>query len=138
MVRALREGFSAEGGFDGLDSQGMADAFVATIEPYAADTFECHMAGAGDVTWDGLEGLRAGWRDFLEAFDFLRIIPEGLRETESGDAVVEFVRMESRPKGTAATFEQPAAAVWRFRDGKVTAVEFHIDRDGALRSAGLA
>ena len=138
LVERLRVGFSGEGGFDGLDSQAAADALVTAIEPYAAEEFGCRFMGAGEVGWDGLEGLRAGWRDFLEAFDFLRIVPGELRETPAGDAVVEFVRLQTRPKGTAATLEQLAAAVWRFRDGRVTDVEFHIDRDAALRSGGLA
>jgi ketosteroid isomerase-like protein len=138
LVRRLRAGFSDEGGFEGLDGQAMADAFVATIEPYADETFTCHMLGAGDAVWEGLEGLRAGWRDFLEGFDFLRIVPGELRESDAGDVVVDFVRMECRPRGTQAQLDQPAAAVWRFQDGRLTAVEFHIDRDAALRSAGLA
>jgi hypothetical protein len=29
-----------------------------------------------------------------------------------------------------------AAAVWRFSGGKLAEVEFHLDRDEALRSAG--
>jgi ketosteroid isomerase-like protein len=134
----VRVGFSGEGGFGGLDSRAMADALVAAIEPNATDDFECHMVGAGGVAWQGMEGLRAGWHDFLEAFDYLRIIPGELRENDAGDAVVEFVRMESRPKGTTATFEQLAAAVWRIRDGRIAAIEFHLDRDAALRSGGLA
>ena len=138
LVEELRQGFSGEGGFEGLDSDAMADALVATVEPYADESFRCHMMETGGVTWEGLRGLRAGWRDFLEGFDFLRIVPEEMRENDAGDTVVEFVRLESRPKGTPATLVQPAAAVWRFRDGRVTDVEFHINRDAALRAAGLA
>ena len=138
LHRRLRVAFSGEGGFEGLDSQAMADAFVATIEPHAAEDFTCHMMGAGGAVWEGLEGLRAGWRDFLEGFDSLRVVPGEVWETEAGDVVVEFVRMECRPRGTQAQLDQPAAAVWRFRDGVLTAVEFHIDRAEALRSAGLA
>ena len=95
IVQRLRQGFSGQGATDGLDSDAMADAFVATIEPYADETFQCHMMGAGDVTWTGLEGLRAGWRDFLGGFDFLRILPEDLRENEIGEAELsrQFVRL---------------------------------------------
>ena len=137
LAQQLRKGFAAEGGFDGLDSQAMADAFVAAIEPHATEDFNSRMVGVGDLTWEGLEGLRAGWRDFLEGFEYLRVIPEELRENRAGDCVVDFVRMEGRPRGTGAEIEQPAAAVWRIRDGRITAVEFHIDRREALRAAGL-
>ena len=138
LVETIRAGFADEGGFTGLDSEDAANAFVAAIEPHATDDFVCRMIGAGDLAFEGIDGLRTGWQDFLEGFDFLRITPESLRETEAGDVVVEFVRMEARPKGTAATLEQPAAAVWRFRGEELEAIEFHVDRDAAMRSAGLA
>jgi len=137
LAQQLRKGFSAVGGFDGLDSQAMADAFVAALESHVTDDFTSRMVGVGDLTWEGLEGLRAGWRDFLEGFDYLKVTPEELHENPAGECVVDFVRMEGRPRGTGAQIEQPAAAVWRIRDGKIAAVEFYIDRDAALRSAGL-
>ncbi len=33
--------------------------------------------------------------------------------------------------------EQPSAAVWKFRDGLLARVEFHLDRERARESAGL-
>jgi hypothetical protein len=33
---------------------------------------------------------------------------------------------------------EEGGAVWRVRDGRISGVEFHLDRDAVLRSAGLA
>ena len=41
------------------------------------------------------------------------------------------------PKGSSAAVESDAAAVLRFRDGKLARVEFHLDPAAARRAAGL-
>ena len=48
-----------------------------------------------------------------------------------------FVEEVGKPRGVSAAIDQDAGAVWRLRDGKLSAVEFHIDRAAALRAGGL-
>ena len=64
----------------------------------------------------GLEGLRAGWRDFLGAFETISIHPERDPMGGDGECVVEFVRLTGKPKGIDAEIES-GAGLWRFRDG---------------------
>jgi ketosteroid isomerase-like protein len=136
FIRELRAAFVERGGEDRM--LGDADNFVETFAPYATEDFTCLMeAGALTDRYNGLEGLREGWRDFLAAFEEIEIVPGELREAPGGDAVVEFVHLIGKPIGVAAEIDQQAAAVWRFRDGRLCAVEFHIDRGAAMRSAGL-
>jgi hypothetical protein len=136
LVVSLRTAFVEEGG--GGPMMGDADTFVDTLAPHATDDFSSLMEGGALTTrYEGLEGLRAGWQDFLEAFDEIEIVPGELRESPSGDAVVEFVRLVGKPRGVSAAIDQDAAAVWRLRDSKLSGVEFHIDRAAALRAGGL-
>ncbi len=45
--------------------------------------------------------------------------------------------MVGRTKTGGVEVEAPGAAVWTVVDGRVRRVEFHLDREAALRSAGL-
>ena len=137
MMERLRAGFAQHGGFGELDSEATAGALVAALEPYATEDFTSRMVGVGDIAWNGLDGLRDGWTDFLEGFEQLQITPEETHDGPAGDCIVEFVRIRGRPRGTSADIEQDAAAVWRLRGDRVCAVEFHLDRAAALRSGGF-
>jgi ketosteroid isomerase-like protein len=140
LLLRVREGFAVEAAFDDtLQAADVADAFVATLAPLVAEDFVCVMDGGALTTeYRGLEGLRDGWADFLGAFETISITPEEVRENEDGTVVAEFVRLVGRPVGADGEIEQEGGAVWRVRDGRLSAVEYHLDRAAILRSAGLA
>ena len=52
--------------------------------------------------------------------------------------MVIFLRQIARPKGATAEVENMGAAVVWTRGGKLSRIEFHIDRAVAIRAAGLA
>lgn len=140
ILEQVREGFAIEAAFgDDLQAADVADTFVAVLAPVATDDFVCLMEGGALTTeYKGLDGLREGWTDFLGAFETISITPEEARENEDGTAVAEFVRLRGRPLGADGEIEQEGGAVWRVRDGRLSGVEFHLDRNAVLRSAGLA
>jgi hypothetical protein len=124
------------GGASGGAPGATGEAFAEALAPIAAPDLECLMAGGAlSAEYSGIDGLQTGWSDFLAAFDDARI--EFERMVDHGDWVVDMVRMTSHPKGSGATIEQRAAAAFRFTDGLLTRVEFHLDRDAALRAAGI-
>ena len=134
-VRRFRDAFGAGTSDRRLDHDAGADAFVEVIAPYAADDFVCVMVGGAlNTTYEGLEGMRRGWQDFQNAFETIQIEPGEMQLGPTGSSVLEFVTLRGRPVGVAAEVEQAAAAVWRFAGGRLRMVEFHIDRDAALRS----
>jgi SnoaL-like domain len=117
---------------------GDPDALVAAVEPHVTDDLSVVMDGGVLINeYSGIDGLRRGWRDLLSAFDEIEVVPEELRESPDGDAVVEFVHLVGKPHGAPLAIEQDAAAVWRLREGRLCAVEFHMSRERALRSGGL-
>jgi ketosteroid isomerase-like protein len=83
----------------------------------------------------GIEGYVAGWDDWLEPFESFRM--EFAEILEGEDVVVVFVRQFGTPRGGGPEVESPGAGVLFFRDGRICRMEFHLDRDEALRSAGL-
>jgi ketosteroid isomerase-like protein len=140
MLERVRHGFAIEAAFgDELQAADVADAFVTALAPVATEDFVCLMEGGALTTeYRGLEGVREGWTDFLGAFETISITPGEARENADGTVVAEFVRLRGRPLGADGEIEEEGGAVWRVRDGRLSAVEFHLDRKAVLRSAGLA
>jgi ketosteroid isomerase-like protein len=52
--------------------------------------------------------------------------------------VVSLVAMSGRTKTGGVDVEAAAAAVWTVVDGRLQRVEFHLDRESAIRAAGLS
>jgi ketosteroid isomerase-like protein len=57
---------------------------------------------------------------------------------DAGDRVVAFVQARGRTHRDGVTVEHAPAAVWTLLDGKVSAIEFYLDRGEALKAVGLA
>ncbi|MDQ3571834.1 MAG: nuclear transport factor 2 family protein [Actinomycetota bacterium] len=83
----------------------------------------------------GLDGYFALWADWLEPFDSYRL--EFERVIPAGANVVVFVRQFGRLKGSEAEVSSASASVHVFEDGLTARIEFHMDREAALRAAGL-
>ena len=83
----------------------------------------------------GRDGLEATWADWLETFQRVTLELEEVFET--GENVVTFVNQIGTTRHGVAV-EQPSAAVWKFRDGKLVRIEFHLDRERARASASDA
>ncbi|MCD6015580.1 MAG: hypothetical protein K0R88_1664 [Solirubrobacterales bacterium] len=71
------------------------------VEPLAGPELRSRLAG-GAMTTDhiGIEGLRAGWEDFLRAFEGVRVDFEEI--VEVGDAVVDGSSSTSTATSAAA------------------------------------
>jgi hypothetical protein len=84
----------------------------------------------------GVDGFIEGWLDWLTAFESYRV--ELDESFEGRDAIVTFVRHYGVPTGGAHEVEEEAAGVWWFNEArKLVRVEFHLDRENAVRAAGL-
>jgi len=81
----------------------------------------------------GIDGFIEAWNDWVEAFDSFRINPEDT--VEVGDTLVTLVALTGVPRGGSAEIVHSNAAVWFVDDGKLARVEFHMDRELAMRSA---
>jgi uncharacterized protein len=84
----------------------------------------------------GLEAVRAGARQWVEAFEGFSVEPE--RFVDSGGArVLVYVRDRGRIKGSAAEIDTHLIHVWTLKSGKVLKWEVFADESQALEAAGL-
>jgi ketosteroid isomerase-like protein len=123
-----------------FSDSGKVAAMATTLEPLVEPDVEVVRIGpeyTGEgITYRGLAGFLEFWTDWLEPWQSFRIETEGFRD--AGDKVVQLARQTGLMEAGGAPIESHGAAVMTFRGGKVTRIELHLDRDRALRSAGLA
>jgi ketosteroid isomerase-like protein len=113
----------------------LIERLVSALGEVAADDVVCLMSGSESfqATFEGLEGVREAWTDWLEVFATVRI---ELEEVEVvGENVVTLARQTGITRHSQVEVVQPSAAVWKFRDGLIARIEFHLDRAEALASA---
>lgn len=115
--------------------QRVARLFMEHAEP----EFKIVMVGPGytpaRLEYTGLDGFVEAWRDWTSAFATFRIEVEEM--IDAGDKVVSLVRQIATMESGGAEIENQGAAVWTVTDGLLRDVEFHLDRDAALRAAGI-
>ena len=106
--------------------------------PFAADMlveFVSNFPGAERLTRRGLDGFVDGWRDWLEPYATYRISTEGY--IDAGDKVVVLIRVRATTGRGGVVVEHEPAALWTLADGTVVALQMYLERDDALREAGL-
>lgn len=108
------------------------------IEAVAAPDFTCVMVGmppTPPIVYEGVDGLARAWGDWGEAFEKVRAELQEVRESE--DHLVVLVNQVATTRHHGVEISQPSAMVFAFEAGRVKRAEFHLDRDQALRSAGI-
>jgi len=132
---ALATGDVVAGLDDDQTDRQVRRAFAALAEP----DFEVVMVGPAYLPTrfegSGVEGFREAWLDWTSAFESYQIEIE--RVIDAGKRVVSLVAMAGKTKTGGVEIEAPGAAVWTVVDGRLRRVEFHLDREEALRSAGV-
>jgi ketosteroid isomerase-like protein len=106
------------------------------LRPISAPDVVMEMRGSDDSfvgVHEGPDGLREGWVDWLETFDHVRLEFES--QEVHGENVLTYVMQRGVTRHGGVEVEQPSAAVWKFRDGAIWKIEFHLDREKALASA---
>ena len=138
--QVVREVLSAMAG-DGGDLGEMNDvlpelsAFIAEL---AAPEFVCAMVPippTPEVVYPGADGLERAWRDWGATFASVRAEVDEIRE--SSTSIVMLVRQIAITRHDGVEVTQPSAMVWKFDQGRVTRLEFHLDQTAALRAGGL-
>ncbi len=90
----------------------------------------------GATVHRGIDAMMADIRTQAEAWEERRFEPVELIET--GEGAVMFLRVTARGRSSGATVDLMVAHVLTIRDGKVVRVRAFIDREQALRAAGVA
>jgi SnoaL-like domain len=125
---------------DAIRNTRRVEEMAATLEPDLDPEFEVlsigpEYMGEGSV-YRGLGGFLEFWTDWLEPWESFSIETE--RFVDAGDKVVQLARQVGWLKGEGTPIVSEGAAVMAFRDGRLTRIEFHLDRDRALKAAGVS
>jgi ketosteroid isomerase-like protein len=109
---------------------------------WAHTEIEFVLAGGGpaDGSWTGLAGMAKGFSSFLSAWEEFRTEAEEYRELDA-ERVLVLVHFSGRGKTSGLELEQmraKGASLFHVRDGKVTKIVHHHDRERALVDLGLS
>ena len=111
----------------------VAEGLVGVLDP----EIESVPAWRGGRTvHTGIDGFREMWIDWLEPWEAYHVQVEEM--IDAGDSVVVLVRDRGRRHDMDAEVELIAGSVWTFRDGKISRVEFHANREELRSATGLA
>jgi ketosteroid isomerase-like protein len=88
-------------------------------------------------SYHGHEGIRQWRTDVFEIVDDATVEVEKLIDAGDGETVVMFLRLQGKASYTRIEFDEPWAAVWRIRNGKLVYGQGYTSRRKALESAGL-
>ena len=111
---------------------------TALAAELAAPDFVCVLAGippTPEQEFPGVEGIARAWSDYGAAWEKVRAELEEVRETD--DHIVLLVTQVATTRHQGVEISQPSAMVFAFEDGRLTRLEFHLDRAHALRRAGI-
>ena len=124
----------AMGGLEPRVDEATIDRLAGAIASIATDDFTCGMI-AFDVKqeFEGPEGVKAAWNDWLEAYTRLDFRIHEFRDV--GENVLMLVDQVGITRHGGVEVEQPSAAVWMFRGERLHRVEFHLDPRSAERIA---
>ncbi len=96
--------------------------------------------GPAPGSWTGLVGMADGWREWVGAWDELRVEADEYRELD-GKRVLVLVHWGGRGKTSGLELGQMravGASLFEVRGGKVTRLVLYLDSERALAELGLA
>ena len=142
VVEEIQVALTTEDVVAGLEDLKQGDVIEATFARLADPEFEVQMFGPEDnppqgfgLEGRGPDGFTRVWEEWMSPFQNFQIEIEEM--IPAGDKVVSLVTLSGRTKTGGVEISQAAAAVWTVRNQKLTRAEFHLDRDRALRAAGI-
>ena len=86
--------------------------------------------------YEGIDGFLEAWSDWLGAFDYFHNQIESFIDPDP-DTILALSRQRARTVTGGVEMDNEAAAIFRFEDGRLSRVEFHLDREAAARAAGV-
>jgi ketosteroid isomerase-like protein len=104
---------------------------------YADPDFELRTADrvTSPGTYRGLETTRRFFMDLFAPFEEIVVEPEEF--FDRGDRIAVFVRVRSRPRGSAAVVDNRIGHLWTMRDGRAARLEIFPEREKALEALEL-
>jgi ketosteroid isomerase-like protein len=84
----------------------------------------------------GIEGLREGWRIWMEAWEYFRVRLTELIDVGDGQVLL-FGQAKVRTRSGGVELTQETAVLHRVEDDRIVSMAYYLDPDEARRDAGL-
>lgn len=110
------------------DSELALSFFAPDVELDATHMPDGQVFRGVDEVRGHIADWRSGWHDFQEEVEDIR---------EAGNLVVIFYRDSGIGRSSGVETEISYASVWDLREGRIARMKIFLDRDEALRYAGL-
>jgi ketosteroid isomerase-like protein len=135
LIDVLRQG-GALGGARTLYGNELISQAMPLLEAYAAPDFVTVMTSkSATQEFPGVEGFREALTDWISPYEAFRLeIEEVIVE---GDKVVFLARQVATTKHEGVEVATESASVWWVRDGLIAQTVFYLDRQAALKAAGI-
>ncbi len=135
LIDLIRQGalFSAGTVMDGRETFGLIESLLA--ERAAPDFVTVMHSDSAVQEHEGVAGFREALTDWMSPYERFRIAIDEVLVKD--DKLVFLVRQLVRTNYQSVEIETQSAAVWWLRDGQVRQVVFYLDRQTALKAAGL-
>jgi len=92
---------------------------------------ESRFSRLGDTRFRGHASIRSWWEDLGDAWDFLEVVLEDIREV-APDETLALIHLNGRGRGSGLEVSEPAAHRVKYRNGKWLQLSY-VDRDAAER-----
>jgi ketosteroid isomerase-like protein len=140
VIEALTPIFTAsEGMHAAVDDDAVWKPIEGRIDPNAEIDFiapDASRVGQMAGPFHGVDGMRAGWREWLGPWESFQVEPAGIVDA-GGGTVLAVGRSRVRMRGSATEMAQEIATLVRIEKGRIVGIDFFLDADQARRDAGL-
>ena len=144
IVRRVYPGSSVDIAQLVADEDAMArfeTSLLPLVHPSFEVTLDPRFAALSGATRDrnvrGIDAFREMWRDWLSAWESFRLDVKDLLPL-ADSCVLALVDMHARPKAGDIEMSLPGAAIWTITHAQVSRIQLFLDRDEALKAAGLS
>jgi ketosteroid isomerase-like protein len=140
VVERLWEELSPDDVVAGLADEAQNERVRVMLAEVAEPDFKVKMQAPtelGGTAFEGRgpDGLRSVWEEWSGVFGSFRV--ELKQRLESGNDIVDVVRLIATTDTGGVAIEQDGAALWRIRNGKLARAEFFLDPEDGIRAAGI-
>jgi ketosteroid isomerase-like protein len=111
------------------------EAVVAAMDPEAEVGLIGGFEGVMGQRFQGEEGVRRFCDEWFTAFKTMEVGVERL--LEAGERIVALTELKATGSGSDAPVELLGAAIYSFKDDRISSIDFYYDRPAALEAAGL-
>jgi ketosteroid isomerase-like protein len=140
VVERLWEALHTEDVVAALSDEELNAQVRATLTEIAEPDFDVRMhapAELGGTAFEGrgADGFRQVWEEWVEPFEAFSIELDD--RIDAGEDVVDLVRLTATSKTGGVQVDHAGAAVWTVREGKLARAVFYLEREDALKAAGV-